>query len=123
MEILIGLILLFIVAVAGTYIYDKWEEGVDERKAEREKARAQRQALSKSKPTVNPKTIPNKYRLSSDRELVKLIEDLSYEAAKAGITIETSKRIQQAARTAQIDRSEIEELIAQIENRKIGKKR
>ena len=116
-------IVLFILGVAGIYLYDQFQEGRETRKAEREEARAKRQALLKSKPTVNTKTIPKQHRLASDKQIVKLIEDLSREAAKAGIQIDTNKRIKEVARAAQVDRSEIEELIAQIESRKIGKKK
>lgn len=113
MDIIIWGIVLFIVAIGSTYIYDGWKANQQERKERREAFKASRAKSNK---------ILYARKLSSDKELAKMVEDLSDVAAEAGIKVEMNRRLKTAARTANIDRSEIEELIRQIENRKIGKK-
>ncbi len=60
MEILILGVVLLVLGVGATFVYDKFKEKqVAEQKAA-EEARARRAALLASKPVVNPKTIPAK---------------------------------------------------------------
>lgn len=106
MELIIGGIILFIVAIAGTYVYDIWQEGKNARKAEREEARARRQALLKSKPTVNPKTIPKSHRSLADANEEFLRQHREAMARKADDELSIEKAMET-----------LEQVIAEIEKR------
>lgn len=106
MELIISGIVLFIVAIAGTYIYDKWEEGKETRKAEREQARAKRQALLNSRPTVNPKTIPKSNRTLADANEEFLRQHRESMARKADDELSVEKAM-----------ATLEKVMAEIEKR------